>query len=293
MEAQVKALVSKTSTWERKIKFSSLSPTEVFISFNSGIQMSVRYVLPVTRMNTQQCNTIDTPMIRGLLHAHSTTSKFPRAVLFGSTHYGGLGISSTEMHQLTEGLSLFIGHLRLQDTTGNLGIINLQQLQLEVGTNMFCLTKDPTVWSFYSTPSLIHFWWRAMWEHRIYITGTQSWVPTSMQIDEMSIMDIIVPQCTKDEVVKINAVRLYLQVYYPSEVMEIRGNRVLQHYREGQRTNERGQTTLIYPNQRKPAKSWLEVWNKAMDLVEAELQDVELEWATTTIFSMEMVDKQH
>ena len=62
---------------------------------------------------------------------------------------------STEMNQILESTILIIGHLRQQDTTGQLVYIVLQQTQLEVGTSAFFLSKDPGVWAEYCTNTYI------------------------------------------------------------------------------------------------------------------------------------------
>ena len=278
MTKQVEVLEQKTSTWARQMRNSSLTPTEVYISFKTGIQMSVRYVVPVTRMSEVQCNRIDTHMITALLHAHNTTRTLPRAILHGSPYHGGLGINSTMMNQIVEGINLLVGHLRMNDTAGRLGEIVLQQTQLEVGTSTFFLEKDPSVWSVYCTPSLIQFWWINAWKCRINITGFKAWVPESMQREELSIMDLVVPHCSPRELKEINAVRLYLQIYYPSEIIELRGYRVLTKYQQMERDESRGSTNLLFPNQRKPSPLWKPSWDKAVSIIERENMSRDLVW---------------
>ena len=279
MKTQTTALVGKTKHWAGRVRSSRLTPTEVDISFRCGIQMSVRYPLPVTRMNEEQCRQVDTPMITALLHAHGTTSRFPRDVLFGHTRYGGLGYGSTAMHQLTEGITLMLGHLRLGDTTGQLGEIVLQQIQLEVGTSLFFFEMDPEIWGTYGTPALVAFWWQQLRKHRIHLQGQKSWIPRAAQVDELSIMDIVVPHFGKEELKKINAVRLYLNAYYPSDIVEVRGYKVIKTAREGRPLDQRGVSKCEYPRQKKPTKSWLDVWEKAMDVVESENKVMELDWS--------------
>ena len=121
----------------------------------------------------------------------------------------GLGYSSTRMHQMAESANLFLGHLRLNDTTGGLGQIVLQQTQLEIGSSCFFWSLDLAVWSTYCSQSLITFWWREYWAHGMTIAGTNAWVPQPLWEKEKSRMDIVLPHFDGIALKEINAVRLY------------------------------------------------------------------------------------
>ena len=63
MKEQVKVLKYKADLWSKQVHPSFLTATEVFISYNVGIQKSISYVLPVTRLTPQDCSRIDQPIV--------------------------------------------------------------------------------------------------------------------------------------------------------------------------------------------------------------------------------------
>jgi hypothetical protein len=65
------------------------------------------------------------------LHLNQHT---PHAILFASTHFGGLQLPELYTDKGVGQLKLFFGHLKLQDDTGNLLLVLLSELQLHIGT---------------------------------------------------------------------------------------------------------------------------------------------------------------
>ena len=77
MEEQSKVLVQRANKWANKIKSSGLTPTEIYIAVTMGVEKSIGYPLPATRLSAGQCGAIYRPIRQTILHAHHTTSKFP------------------------------------------------------------------------------------------------------------------------------------------------------------------------------------------------------------------------
>jgi len=98
------------------------------------------------------------------LHLNRNTS---RKIIFGPELFGGLGLPHPYTYQGLVKLSLFLGHVRLQDKTGILIKIALSHLQLisGYGTFIFNLPYDkygkwinygwlPSLWEFASYGSI-------------------------------------------------------------------------------------------------------------------------------------------
>lgn len=70
----------------------------------------------------------------GLLPKLHLNRHSPRCVLFTSSKYGGLSLPDTVVNQGVGQLTLLIGHLKLNDDTGDLIQSFVTHLQLHIGS---------------------------------------------------------------------------------------------------------------------------------------------------------------
>ena len=153
---------------------------EVYIALTMGVEKSIGYPLPATRLSIGQCETIYRPVRRALLHSHHTTSKFPKGLLHGSIKYGGLGVKSVSQMQIAESITMFVGHVRWNDTTGRLMKINMQQLQIELGSAHNAFQLPFHKWKCIETPSWIATIWEHLSNNNMEIEQSSLWVPPAL-----------------------------------------------------------------------------------------------------------------
>ena len=104
----------------------------------------VGYSIPVLSLSEKNCHDIQSPAVNAVLpklHVNRNTS---RAIIFGPTDLGGLGLPNLYTHSNITKLLLFTGHLRLQDKTVKLILIGLSHMQLIVGSSTLVLMIDMT-----------------------------------------------------------------------------------------------------------------------------------------------------
>ncbi|MFO0446266.1 MAG: hypothetical protein ACK51L_01245, partial [bacterium] len=79
------------------------------------------------------------------LHVNRNTA---RSIVFGVEKYGGLGLPNLYIVQGVDKLKLFLGHLRIQDRTGNLIHIDMSYIQLLTGSGTLFLNQpaDSYLW---------------------------------------------------------------------------------------------------------------------------------------------------
>jgi len=75
---------------------------------------------------------IQAPALAALLPKLHLNKNSPRAIIFGSSLYGGLGLPDLHVDQGFEQLTLFIGHLQLTDENGQMILSLISHLQLFV-----------------------------------------------------------------------------------------------------------------------------------------------------------------
>jgi len=92
------------------------------------------YPLSCTSLTPAQCRTIQAPALAALLPKLHLNRHSPHAVIFASTLYGGLGLPDLYIDQGFSQLTLFIGHVKLNDEDGQLILSLLSHLQVFIGS---------------------------------------------------------------------------------------------------------------------------------------------------------------
>ncbi len=95
--------------------------------------------VPVLTLSHTQCKKIQSPAICATLSKMHLNRHTARAIVYGPACFVGLDFPELYTSAGIGQLRLFLGHLRLQDKTANLILIDLSYLQLLVGSAMFFL----------------------------------------------------------------------------------------------------------------------------------------------------------
>ena len=170
--------------------------------------------------------------------------------------------------QVATSITLFLGHLRWKDTTGKLILINLQQLQIEIGSDTNALELNYEKWRYFTTKSWLKCIWHRLSDHNMALKGSDFWVPTSLRMHERGIMDLLVDTFTIKDLREINAVRLYLKVIYPSDVCNAAGTKIRAALLQGKRDDMVSDHKFQFPNQKRPKMEWIASWTRAMRYIQ-------------------------
>jgi hypothetical protein len=79
---------------------------------------SLGYGVPATTLTKEECEDIQRPAVNAILTKMGIARSAPRKVVFGTTQYGGLGMTHLSALQGNSRLQYLLGHLRCGDTTG-------------------------------------------------------------------------------------------------------------------------------------------------------------------------------
>lgn len=136
-----------------------LSRQEALTSYVQYILPKLRYQPPLLALTKAECQKLMTILLRALLPKMHVNRNTARSIIHGPFDYGGLEIPHIYTLQGADKLQLFIGHLRIQDRTGQLIHCNLTYLQLLSGTGTFILNQ-----SFQHYQWVERGWITSLWE---------------------------------------------------------------------------------------------------------------------------------
>jgi hypothetical protein len=94
---------------------------------------SIAYGTPVTTLSFKECDGLQKHVVNEILLKMDITSKPPRAVVSGMARYGGMGLDHLTAEQIHGQLRYLLGHIRCQDTTGQLIHMMMEFTQMECG----------------------------------------------------------------------------------------------------------------------------------------------------------------
>jgi hypothetical protein len=114
---------------------------------------SMTYSLPVTTIDVNILNKIQRQAIQAILNKLGVSKSFPCGVAFGPKDLCGMTLMDMSVEQGIQGVKHFTDHLFSRDSVGNLILIALQSLQLELGCGVHLL-ESPSKW----VPYIMECW---------------------------------------------------------------------------------------------------------------------------------------
>ena len=267
-KAAVRKLRHIAEKWFALVKVGHLQPDETFLATNSRIMKSLSYCLPATTFSKKECDFILAPVLKASLARTHICSTFPRAVVFGPISELGLGYSDLYTIQGVSQLNSVTHYLpMIDDITGKLLRSNFEAAKVDIGLGGDFVMYDYKTFSLHLTNS----WIKSMWEFINYhsisfsesVTGDHS---LKRENDQYIMFKIIqLSKYGKKNLLRINACRLYLQVYSLSDITTGDGARFTNEAWICQRDPLR-RTNLLWPRQPRPNGKSRRLWKQAIKL---------------------------
>ena len=258
----------------------------------------IRYVSSIVCFTKEQCQKIQSPVIKACLSASGLSAQFPRAVVFGPQTLGGLGWEKGRSIQTFEFINLFLNHVKQNDSTGKLMLINLETAQLHSGLSTPILQQQKTQKAYFES-SWIYCLHALLTENKLQIEVQNNWMPVTQRTRDEFLMDKWTnSNRKKTELILLNSCRFYLQVSTVSDIATFDGTEIEKEYFEVIRAKRKSQ--LEWPIQPKPSKIAIRMWKEAL----REFTDVDRKLKTTlgrwtnkghqrwTFFETKMIEKQ-
>jgi hypothetical protein len=162
----------------------------------------------------------------------------PRAVVFGTSKFGGLGLTHLTAFQGNTILQYFLGHLICGDAMGCLMQMLLEYTQLECGCHGNPLAQD---YNSYSALLIHKNWITEVWEHLHTCKATVEvdgmWQPEANRGQDTVIMETLITsgRFTNKELKDINYRHIYLQALFTLDIMNLEGNKIKEWLGRGQK----------------------------------------------------------
>jgi hypothetical protein len=122
----------------------------------------IAYGTPATTLSFKECDDLQKPVVNEILPKMGITSKPPRAVVFGTARYGGIGLDHLAAVQSNGKLQYLPGHLRCQYTTWQLIHMMMEFTQMEYGCTGNAFEQS---YKQYAGDIIDENWITAIWAH--------------------------------------------------------------------------------------------------------------------------------
>jgi hypothetical protein len=278
--AQKKAIKEKAILFGEAVRSNTLWRGESGMAYNAFYMPSLGYGTPATILMKKEYEEIQRPVVNAILPKMGIARTSPRAVVFGTAQFGGLGLTHLAALQGHTRLHYLLGHLSCGYATGHLMQMLLEYTQLEYECCGNPLAQDYTN---YSALLINTNWITEVWEHlqtcnpKVEIDGL--WQPTEDRIHDIVIMETLIASCIfiNKELKEIKYCRTYLQAFYLSDITNIKGNKIEAWVGRGHKQAGR-QSTWEWPVQQRPI-AW-KAWKEALEYLapDGDIDDPFGEW---------------
>ena len=259
---ELEALVGKVTELSASVTASNLSETEARQVLLQRLLPKMSYPLHLTSFTSGECHTLNKIFTPVFLNKMRMNKNMPRPVVYGPLRYGGMEIPDCYSLQTTLQIPFLIKQLRMNTTVANNFLTTLNNIQLVSGLTTNILDNMNVPLDYMDTGWIIALRAR-MREIGASLWIEDAWVPELQREGDSSIMETFsdLPWMTPVQLRRANAVRLYMKVITISDLVDPTGKFIP----DGRLTGEwQAESTLQWPNQPRPNKTWFAVFRKGL-----------------------------
>jgi hypothetical protein len=152
-DKQISVMKKKSDTYARGILLTNVTPFEAWTGLFAIWLGQMNYPLVATTLTLKNCEYIQSKAINASLTKCGFSRKSPRAVVFGSPWYGGMGWRHLHYEQGILHVLLLVKRLRTPGTFQSLLLVNLNWYQVIAGVSF-----SPLQFPEKTVPYLDHAW---------------------------------------------------------------------------------------------------------------------------------------
>jgi len=237
-----------------------MTQREASVIYRQCYLPKVTYPLPATNIPPDKLYQSQQRVTAQFLNKMGYPITFPRAVVYAPREVGGLGFRHLGHEQGVQHILQLIKQLRTTSLNGQLYRAVIDAYQLWAGCTKPILEHTATLaWC----PN----GWMTTTRHFLHsinamIELQKPWVPLPRRVNDRNIMDDVQSRLMNADQSAINNVRLYLQVFFLSEITDANGITILPHVvNNGPR---RSGSTLHWPRQPIPSPEAWKHWKRAI-----------------------------
>ena len=264
MGKQVEYVGNKITKWITKLKPSPLSKHHTYIAANTAIFRTIIYALPASCLSIVECRKLEAILYTDLMPKMGLSSKLPLPYRYGTLAYQGMGLLHIHSQMMIEQLKVFLEHVTKDTQLGISYRATMETLQLEIGSIHDVFVLPYHKYHFLATDSWIKCLWLCLDKYKISLRKPSTPYPPQ-RTNDFSLMDTVIDAkiFTNSEIYRINLCRIYLQVFYLSDICSGNGRGVMNNYMDGLFSPIR-KSTWIWPRQQQPTSKDWKLWRIAI-----------------------------
>ena len=283
-EEQTKQLTQKAKTWSNNIRKGFLSREDVAFGVQTSLYPSITYGLMATAMTETQCRQIFKPVRANVLAPMGYNRHMPAIVVHGPVKYGGMGIKDLYTIQGIEHVKALMDETTSTSPTASLLQILHDGHVLEIGRKGFLYDWDYEQVEHLMTDTWAKTTLKFISESEIKIEGSQNELEMWREGDAC-LMDefAAVPgdRITRDDMIRVNRCRQYLQVVTRSDIAIGNGSGILRAaWRVEKHWESCSSMAYRWPDQRRPSIRDIKAWQTALTTTYG-VDSQHLGWART------------
>lgn len=238
---------------------------EAWIALNAVALKSIEYPLPALILSQSDHKTIMTPILNAFLPALGINRKFKRDVLYGPLEFQGLNIQNPFLTQGIHHITDIVDHSWQQTPTGAFIATSLEHLRLELGQNIPILE---TAMDTYSPYLLNESWivaaWKFMSNHHVKIKDHTPKILPAREGDQEIMKVVNDSNLNPADKKTCNKCRMFLQVFWLSDITSGNGKFITQHALDGIQNPEQSSNEAIWPLWGNPKTSQWTTWKRVI-----------------------------
>ena len=258
------SLMNKVDAWADKIRTRQLTATEGWLSFRSGISMSIKHQLATSRLTRIACKKITKKLKHAALKASRLPTTYPDTLVYSPREYLGLGIPNLWHLQA----SIFIdnclqyGNLPT-DPTGILLRNVIQHMRLELGVSRCPLRYPFQQWHRCATPTQFFPYWEYASENGLHMHDGLPNIPTARVNDQFLMEAFASKGFSPIQLKMLNLCHLHLHIYLLSDITTGDGRHIDRKLFE-QRTPHTHHDRFRWQRSGQPNHNCWQLWNEAL-----------------------------
>jgi hypothetical protein len=224
-----RVMKEKGLAYAMSIRNSTLQRGEYSMAYGAYYMPSMAYGTPATTLSYKECEDVQQTVVAAILPEMGIVPNAAIKAVFGSAKYGGLGLDHLATTYNYLRLQYLIGHIRSKSITSKLIRQQLDYTQLEIGCLAQVLGQD---YNRYIQAILCPNWITAIWESlhacKASFAINSDWIPQPTIIVDITITEELTGSAlvNKRDLTDINRCRVYLRVFFLSDIVNIQGDTI-------------------------------------------------------------------
>jgi len=218
-EDMLTEMEEKASTWIRHIRNGHLPRHLAWQACKGTIMRSIAYPFPATTISTKQAFTAMQKFYRETIPTLGTNRNFPHELRYAPAKYNGLGLPNWKWEQEIAHVQELLTHGGSATLTGDFFRSQVEQVQVEIGTNIPLFSLPFKRYGTNVTPCWIKCLWEFVSEHGITLENDDLPTLTLQRRHDAFLMDVFRRfYHSPDSIMRLNRVRIHMQAMTLADV---------------------------------------------------------------------------